>query len=112
MNKIIDFKKKGEKLESADKGMEFVMRLTKLEPMEVYGVATLLKVKVSIAPEGEKPTIQNTTLRTAEELFSDMIDAFVLLNREDKRHLLKLMKDADGKKKGLMREVEKLWNRK
>ena len=77
--------------------LKFVAALTKLDMVKILGCARTLGIKVALpAPEGTKATPENLGkyIRPIDEVVGEMIEAFVKLNREDKRNLLKMLAAA------------------
>ena len=63
---------------------KFIQLLGKMEVVEFAGIAQILKVKVV---EDDKP-------RKFEDVFNEIIDNFLKLNRRQRRNLFKIMKAA------------------
>ena len=88
----------------------FVKTLVKLTPLEVSGVAKLLKVRTTRDPkeigvslddyttktDEEKEELKNMLIIPAEEILVSMIDAFAALPKKRRREILKLIKTAAG----------------
>lgn len=77
--------------------LNFISSLSKLNPIEILGCARSMGVRVSNdAPKGTKATPENMDkyLRGTEEILVDAIDAYLLMNRENKRKLLRLIQEA------------------
>lgn len=69
---------------------EFLDMIVKLEPNEWLGVARILDVKVELLRE----TDNKIEPRSAEDIFEEMLDKFLALNKKRRKTLLNLMRDA------------------
>lgn len=79
--------------------LTFISLLAKLDIVKIIGCAKLLKVKVfedqpGNVQEGVKPTAENIVIRPTEDIMRNMLDAFMALNRDQKRGILRLIKAA------------------
>lgn len=90
MEKIIDMNAYLSKQEQKSI-LDFITTLTKLSPIEMLGISTILKVPIYAATD-QKPKLEDAETRPIEEIIGDMIEAFHVLNREQKRNMLRLMK--------------------
>lgn len=68
---------------------EFIQCVSLLSEVEFLGVVSLL---------GVRPTNENKEPRPFEEIFSDVIDTFVFLNRKKRRDLMKVLKQITKKR--------------
>jgi len=76
--------------------MTFVERVSKLEMMEFLGVARMLSVDlVTKDPEDETKTLG----REFDAILSDMMDAYIDLNRTQRRNLDHIIERAVKKNK-------------
>lgn len=102
MGKLIDIGIK-EKEYNVKQGLEFLKALTQLDVIEVFGVARLLNVEIAAKPENEEIiSHDNINTRDAGDILSDIIDAFVKLERGPRKTLLKIVKKGakEDKKSG------------
>jgi hypothetical protein len=68
----------------------FVGLLPKLEPQEWLGVSRILGVKTGQA----NPVTKKIEPISAEQIFKDMLDAFLRLNKRRRKNLLEIIKKA------------------
>ena len=73
--------------------MSFVEKISKLEMMEFLGVARMLSVPL-VEKDGDE-----TKGREFDSILSDMMDAYLNLNRTQKRNLDTIIKKAGKTKK-------------
>jgi hypothetical protein len=77
--------------------LKFLGYLKELEAIEAIGVARFLKVDLVVRNDGTEP--EDTAAASIQEkdydvILSEMIDAFVKSNKNKRKMILKLMKDA------------------
>ena len=72
--------------------MSFVEKVSKLETMEFLGVARILSVPLVI--ESEDKDIEKAQGREFDAILSDMMDAYISLNRTQRRNLDAIIKKA------------------
>lgn len=63
--------------------IRFVEKITKLEAVYFMGIARVMNTTV-VKPDG--------SMRTMEDIMSDMIDKFISYNRTQRRNLMKIIK--------------------
>ena len=87
---------------------EFIDKLVKLEPHELLGVARLLSVDIyKDDPDPKEPNpnssipaqLQNKIPRSGEEVVTDILNKYAVLNRAARRRVYKIMRDATKKGK-------------
>lgn len=87
---------------------EFIDKLVKLEPHELLGVARLLSVDIyKDDPNPKEPDpnssipaqLQNKIPRSGEEVVTDILNKYVVLNHAARRRVYKIMRDATKKGK-------------
>lgn len=87
---------------------EFIDKLIKLEPHELLGVARLLGVEIykddsnpkEPDPESSIPAqLQNKIPRSGEEVVTDILNKYTVLNRTARRRVYKIVRDATKKGK-------------
>lgn len=80
--------------------LKFLSYLRYLEVIEAIGIARILKVELLVrddnadADSQEKATIQE---KEYDIILSEMLDSFIKLSREERKMILKIMKEATEK---------------
>ena len=70
--------------------LEFINLLSTLEEVEIMGVAKILGVP-TMKEDGKEP-------REGTDILSDMIDAFIIMQRRPRRELIQVMRAANKRK--------------
>lgn len=76
--------------------LKFITLLAKLEPLELIGVSQILGIEIvtiDVKAEGDK-VLANATANIAENIISESIDAFLQLNRQQRKNLFKLLRQC------------------
>lgn len=79
--------------------LSFVTQVVKLPCEEFLGVARILCVPITVTCAQAIETSDKVQIRELEEVFSDMIDRFVQLKREQRGELLFVVFEATKKSK-------------
>ena len=70
----------------------FVLMVSKLEPMEFMGLVRIFNVEIFKDNEEKNP-------RNFEEIFSDVLDRFILASPLQRKNIMKILKAANQKEK-------------
>lgn len=76
--------------------LKFITLLAKLEPLELIGVSQILGVEIiniDVKGEGNK-VMAHSTANIAENIISESIDAFLQLNRQQRKNLFKILRQC------------------
>lgn len=76
--------------------LKFITLLAKLEPLELIGVSQILGIEIvtiDVKAEGDK-VLANATANIAENIISESIDAFLQLNRQQRKNLFKILRQC------------------
>ena len=95
MDKVIDFNDYLTQKQQKEI-LKFLSLLTKLDELELVGVAHILGVNsVKIQKEVESdPTIQDAKMEITNSILSETIDAFVQLDNNKRKNLFKLLRQC------------------
>ncbi len=95
MDKVIDFNDYLTQKQQKEI-LKFLSLLTKLDGLELVGVAHILGVNsVKIQKEVESdPTIQDAKMEITNSILSETIDAFVQLDNNKRKNLFKLLRQC------------------
>jgi hypothetical protein len=77
--------------------LKFLGYLKKLEVVEALGVARLLSVDVTVRADGEDADTQSAATITEKEydiILSEMIDAYINIEKSKRKFILNIMKEA------------------
>lgn len=70
----------------------FVLMVSKLEPMEFMGLVRIFNVEIFKDNEEKSP-------RSFEEIFSDVLDRFITASPLQRKNIMKILKAASQKEK-------------
>jgi len=85
-------------LEEEETVLRFINLMVKLEAVEVIGIARILQVPILTITGDPKQF---------EDLFSDLLDKFITINRKSARQLLKAMQDSISQSRKLAKAEAK-----
>lgn len=70
----------------------FVLMVSKLEPMEFMGLVRIFNIEIFKDNEEKSP-------RSFEEIFSDVLDRFITASPLQRKNIMKILKAASQKEK-------------
>lgn len=76
--------------------LKFITLLAKLEPLELIGVSQILGIEIvtiDVKTEGDR-VLASATANIAENIISESIDAFLQLNRQQRKNLFKILRQC------------------